>query len=117
RWKQRQKRAKGEPSRGWTDWNSMPTIRNEQQPVERGKIMGQSSHVTDSKTLPTFFAQGCCQHQSRRNPRKTGDADFGKGGREQQTGCNRQWKTASPKDCGVKKLHPSQVAPNVSKRN
>jgi hypothetical protein len=77
--------------------------------------MGQTRNVTNAKSFPTCFSKSRCQHQPRGDPGESCYANFGKRRREEEAGQNRQWKTASPKNRGVKKFHSRELAANASK--
>ena len=57
--------------------------------------MRQPGHVTDAKGIASAFAVRGGNHQGRRNPGATGDADFRERGGQQKSGADGQEITAA----------------------
>lgn len=112
---ERHKSAQREPARRWTQRNRVPPVGDQQQPVERSEMIRQTCHVTDAEAFPPPFAQCGGQHQSRRNPRETGDADLRERDRQQQP-CKDCQKVAAPQQWAAPEfIHPLQLAWKASK--
>ena len=78
--------------------------------------MREPGHVTDAPGFRGPLAERRRQDESRRNPRKTRDTDFGKS-HPQQKPCNDgEQKTASQECFGRKFFQPRQLASKVPKR-
>jgi len=80
---ERDEGAEGEPAGGGAKWNPMPLVGDQQEPIERGQVMGEARNIADAEGFAASFAKSGDEHQGGRDPGQTGDAEFRKGSGQQ----------------------------------
>ena len=109
-WIQREIGAQRHPAQ-----NGISRDGNQQQPVKRGKIERESAEVADAESGHAGFAARRQEQQRRRDPGESGDADFGKGCREQPTGREGERVTAAKNKLAPKIIQRDELAAKASK--
>src|ERR1017187_2844245 len=101
---QRDKRGKREPVEYWKAGDG-----NQQQPVKRCQLEGQSADVAEPETFAAGFAVRGGEHERGNNPSETSETEFRKRQRQQQP-CADGGKVAAAADEWFKDLFQRGVS-------